>query len=606
MAAISAITELWRDNPVLTKEMRVRMRGARAYWILTGYLAFLSFVLFFMYTVWWNEVQARQGGASAGSKIGQEFFYWIALVQAFLVAFITPAITSGAITIEKEQRTLEMLEMTRLSRVSIIAGKLFAAISFVGLLLISSLPITSICFFLGGVSPEQVAMSYSLMFAGSFVAGALGLVWSTIARTTAASVILTYSTLLVIPVLFLVLFGTLMGGRNGQPWAEYLSATSAMGLYGAKLPWVDMMSTPVSGFYTAWDQTHFFGLVLPVWVLPVLTFGLIGLMLASIATVRLETFAERKGWVLRGFVVAIFLQQMFFYFGARFFVFTRSAPPGLASSLSPYPLLSMLTYPVLLLLLCVPVYSTGEVSRAESRGLMRYVFSGWNPAQLRRNKLNSGLPFLCLLAAVVIGMYALSFVFIGQPRAIMSGDPDIAGVAKVTPLMSKPLTINGPNGVQVVRPGIPIQTPPPVGRLPQFVLSLGATLIGMCGLGLLFSVATRNRWVALILSYATLFIIFIVPVLLRASYMSDPDHVPPGIFINLFYLNPMIGLAEMTDTPTNFWNQLPLLLGQTPMWQVTTISWLLIAGFSYLLAIPFATRNAARPVLPGEERIAQV
>src|SRR5205085_580792 len=125
-----------------------------------------------------------------------------------------------------------------------------------------------------------------------------GLVWSTIARTTAASVILTYSTLLVIPVLFLVLFGTLASGRNGQPWAEFLSATSAMGLYGIKMPGIDAMSTPISGFYNAWDQTHYFGLILPVWVVPVLTCGLIGLMLAAIATVRLETFAERRGWVL--------------------------------------------------------------------------------------------------------------------------------------------------------------------------------------------------------------------------------------------------------------------------------------------------------------------
>src|SRR5687767_9032828 len=111
------------DNPVLTKELRVRMRGTRAYWILAGYLLFLAFILFVQYTTWWNNVQARGGGVSMGSKIGQSFFYWIVGTQMFLVAFITPAVTSGAITIEKEQRTLEMLEMTRMSRAGIITGK---------------------------------------------------------------------------------------------------------------------------------------------------------------------------------------------------------------------------------------------------------------------------------------------------------------------------------------------------------------------------------------------------------------------------------------------------------------------------------------------------
>src|SRR6266550_4116486 len=193
---MSALTAIWRDNPVLTKELRVRMRGARAYWILTGYLLFLSFILFFRYMFWWNEGQREGSGFSSGSKIGQDFFASIALVQAFLVAFITPAVTSGAITIEKEQRTLEMLEMTRLSRASIVAGKLISAVSFVALLLVSSLPLTSICFFLGGVSPEQVAQAYSLLLAISFVAATLGIVWSTVARTTAAAVVFTYASLL--------------------------------------------------------------------------------------------------------------------------------------------------------------------------------------------------------------------------------------------------------------------------------------------------------------------------------------------------------------------------------------------------------------------------
>src|SRR2546426_9636451 len=103
---MSVLSKLWPDNPVLTKELRVRMRGARAYWILTGYLAFLSFILFFEYSAWWNLAHGQTGGMSMGSKIGQQFFYGIIITQLFLVAFITPAITSGAITIEREQRTM--------------------------------------------------------------------------------------------------------------------------------------------------------------------------------------------------------------------------------------------------------------------------------------------------------------------------------------------------------------------------------------------------------------------------------------------------------------------------------------------------------------------
>src|SRR5687767_4095752 len=205
---MSVLTRIWPDNPVLTKELRVRMRGARAYWIITGYLAFLSFILFMQYSMWWSQAQARGGGFSMGSKIGQGFFFWIVGTQMFLVAFITPAITSGAITIEKEQRTMEMLEMTRLSRGSVVAGKLLSAVGFVALLVISSLPLTSICFFLGGVSPEEVIRWYLLLLAFSFVTATLGLVWSTVARTTAAAVLFTYGSLMV-PIVALMTFAAI-------------------------------------------------------------------------------------------------------------------------------------------------------------------------------------------------------------------------------------------------------------------------------------------------------------------------------------------------------------------------------------------------------------
>src|ERR1043165_4794309 len=213
---MSVLTRMLPDNPVLTKELSVRMRGSRAYWILTGYLAFLSFILFMQYSMWWNQTQSSGGGVSAGAKIGQQFFFWIVGTQMFLVAFITPAVTSGAITIEKEQRTMEMLEMTRLSRGSIVAGKLLSAVGFIALLLVSSLPLTSICFFLGGVSPEQVAYWYFMLLGLSFVTATVGLVMSTIARTTAAAVVFTYG-LLLLPWLIAVVVSLLVGvlGNSG-------------------------------------------------------------------------------------------------------------------------------------------------------------------------------------------------------------------------------------------------------------------------------------------------------------------------------------------------------------------------------------------------------
>ena len=133
---MSLVTRLLPDNPVLTKELRVRMRGARAYWVMFGYLAFLTLVMLSTYIPWWNNVNSTGGGGSQSSEMGQQLFYSILVTQIFLVLFITPAITSGALTIEREQRTMDMLTLTRMPRRSIVIGKLLAAVSFTSLLIL--------------------------------------------------------------------------------------------------------------------------------------------------------------------------------------------------------------------------------------------------------------------------------------------------------------------------------------------------------------------------------------------------------------------------------------------------------------------------------------
>ncbi len=66
------------DNPVVTKELRGRMRGARTYWLLFGYLLLLSLILFFSYLGWWNshsnamEIGRRVGGLHGRADVLQD------------------------------------------------------------------------------------------------------------------------------------------------------------------------------------------------------------------------------------------------------------------------------------------------------------------------------------------------------------------------------------------------------------------------------------------------------------------------------------------------------------------------------------------------------
>ena len=123
------------ENPILTKELRTRMRGAKAFWILLLYLGLLSVILGGTYLSWLVG-QERQGAyATQTYDMGRMFYGVIFAVQAALVGLITPALTAGALSIEREQRTFEALAVSPLSRRSIVLGKLTSSVGFVGLLI---------------------------------------------------------------------------------------------------------------------------------------------------------------------------------------------------------------------------------------------------------------------------------------------------------------------------------------------------------------------------------------------------------------------------------------------------------------------------------------
>lgn len=189
------LRSLFWDNPVIVREFRVRMRGARAMWLLFWYLAVLSIALVTL-IAGWNAMRHAASSSSETSTIGIVAFEGLLIVQAFLVVFITPAITSGAITIEKEQRTLDLLQVSGISPSSIIIGKLLSGVCFALLLTFSSVPLFALCSILGSVDIGSVLNYFLLLSAWATIAGASGLLWSAVARNTMLAVLGSYTTVL--------------------------------------------------------------------------------------------------------------------------------------------------------------------------------------------------------------------------------------------------------------------------------------------------------------------------------------------------------------------------------------------------------------------------
>jgi len=140
------------------------------------------------------------------SNYGQTLFTFLILFQVALLAFITPALTAGAISGERERQTIDLLFVTPLPTFSIIWGKLLASMSFVVLLLILSVPIFSMVFLFGGIELDQVLHAFAVTGVTALTLGLVGLAFSSLFRRSLVSTVAAYGAA------FMLMAGTLLYG----------------------------------------------------------------------------------------------------------------------------------------------------------------------------------------------------------------------------------------------------------------------------------------------------------------------------------------------------------------------------------------------------------
>ncbi|HYP41370.1 MAG TPA: hypothetical protein VEX13_13505, partial [Chloroflexia bacterium] len=135
-----------------------------------------------------------------------------------------PAFTAGAITSEREQMTYDLLVTTLLPARAIIFGKLGSALAYVVLLILAIAPIESMAFMFGGVSPEEIILSQVVMLAAALLFASTGIFWSALLRSSVASNVLTYGTILFlligIPFLYLTITSIMTASSGGSVTSE--------------------------------------------------------------------------------------------------------------------------------------------------------------------------------------------------------------------------------------------------------------------------------------------------------------------------------------------------------------------------------------------------
>lgn len=179
-------------NPVLVKELKLRFRSMKSFIGLLFYLIVMSiFVFGFIFLT-----TSLTGSGFFRPDESFLLFSMMTYIQLGLILFITPGLTAGTVSSEREKQTLNILLTTAQTSFQIIFGKLTSSIAFLLLLVMSGLPIYSMVFLYGGVSPGQIAVIFLFYFLTLLSIGSIGVMYSTLLRKTIVSMIATYGTMI--------------------------------------------------------------------------------------------------------------------------------------------------------------------------------------------------------------------------------------------------------------------------------------------------------------------------------------------------------------------------------------------------------------------------
>lgn len=225
---MNRVKNLLKMNPIIIKEVRSRMRGPRAFITLTIILILMGGIMYAMLQI----ILANSRYTTVLSpQIGQALFAALAYLELFMIAAVTPSVTSGAISSEKERLTYEMLMATPLSPARILWGKLISALSYVFLLLFAAIPLASVVFIFGGIALRDMVKVLIVLVFVAVTFGILGLFMSALfgrtGRATVASFVVVVG-LMFGPLFLTVLVAAMRQGGEPPRWILSPSPISAL------------------------------------------------------------------------------------------------------------------------------------------------------------------------------------------------------------------------------------------------------------------------------------------------------------------------------------------------------------------------------------------
>lgn len=211
-------------NPVFESSAKRRMRSFRAPLLITMYTLFVLLVSTSAFSV-----LGQSEVSIANMRVGVECYIYLSAIQFALIVLVSPSLTAGSISGERERQTLDILLCSRVGPFRIVLGKLFSSVCFIALLIVSSMPMMGVMLLFGGIRLYDVAMMLLLLVLTAFACGSIGIFCSAVFKRTVTATVVSYLIIFAVGLLTVIipLITTIQAYAN-LPYDAIESTTAAV------------------------------------------------------------------------------------------------------------------------------------------------------------------------------------------------------------------------------------------------------------------------------------------------------------------------------------------------------------------------------------------
>ncbi len=187
------IGKLWQErprflnNPIILRELVTQLRKKQSFFYLFLFLAVATLI----FTLGWNDFLSR-GHLNLSLNLSWQMLLFLSISQGIVLLLIVPLFSATAINLETERETWDLLQTSPIALASIIVGKLLSSFLFVGIILVSMIPIYSMILPMGSVSPQEILVTVAALMEEIAIAATIGLFCSIRWKRTVQSISFAY------------------------------------------------------------------------------------------------------------------------------------------------------------------------------------------------------------------------------------------------------------------------------------------------------------------------------------------------------------------------------------------------------------------------------